>query len=116
MATITTSRINPWWLLASGIPDIHAEEASDDVNRQREDRDHRQGVEGAVALLQLAGANLLLQQTDALDQAGQVIEHHAKLFGELTKRLHHCTIHPRRRPVKQPEHRRRLRRQQPLKT
>ncbi len=42
--------------------DVHAEETGDDVNRQREDGDHRQGIEGAIALLQLAGANLLLSR------------------------------------------------------
>ncbi len=52
--------------------DVHAEETGDDVNRQREDGDHRQGI-GNVTLLQLAGANLLLQQTDALDQARQIV-------------------------------------------
>ncbi|MNI61695.1 hypothetical protein D3C73_1169790 [compost metagenome] len=62
---------------------IHTEETGNDIDRQRQYGDHRQGVQRAVVLLHLLGANLLLQQTNSLGQTGKVVQYHGELFGEL---------------------------------
>ena len=63
----------------------------------------------------MPGADLLLQQADTLGQPGEIVEHHGKLLGELTKLLNHGAIDPRRRPVEESKHGCRFGGQQPLK-
>ena len=50
--------------VATNATHVHAKEARDDIDRQRQYRNHRQGKQRAVALFVEVGGDFFLQQLD----------------------------------------------------